>query len=146
MLPCLGRQLQLVHEAAVACASQFFFIESFKWDVIEKTASACRRNYNMQMLLLFATTPTNPPPPLMRCDQKSPGLRSLGFSVHWWRQSWHQWTLAVNNYACILTRVTQGQPVVHCLYRLIGIYSFLTKSCPGNVLTMHCLWADVFLR
>lgn len=69
-----------VYGAAIVCASQFFLIESFKWDVIEKTVFACRRNYNMQMLLLFTTIP--PHFPLMRCDQKSPGPCSLGLGVH----------------------------------------------------------------
>ena len=49
-----------VYGAAIVCASQFFLIESFKWDVIEKTVFACRHNYNMQMLLLFTTIPHIP--------------------------------------------------------------------------------------
>lgn len=87
-----------------------------------------------------------PPSPLMRCDQKPLGLWRLGLGVQWWRQSWLQWTQAVNNYASIPTRVAQGQLAVHCLHRLIGVYIFLTKSCPGNILTMHPFWAVVFLR
>lgn len=49
-----------VYGPTIVCASQFFPIESFKLDVIEKTVSACRRNYNMQMILLFMTIPPIP--------------------------------------------------------------------------------------
>lgn len=132
-----------VYGAAIVCTSHIFFIECFKWDVIEKAIFACRHNYNMQILLLFTT---RPPIPLMRCDQKSPRLQSLGLGGNWWRQSWLEWTRAVNNYASIVTRVTQGQLAVHCLHCLIGFYGFLTKSCPENTLTMRQLWANVFVR
>lgn len=84
--------------------------------------------------------------PLMWYNHKSQGLWCLGLGIHWWRQSWLQWTRAVNNYTSILTRDAQGQLAVHCLHRLIGVYGLLTKSCPENILTAHRLGADVILR
>lgn len=53
---------------------QFFFIESFKWDVIEKTVFACRHNYNMQMFLLFMTMPPPPSPNTMPLDEMRPEI------------------------------------------------------------------------
>lgn len=59
-----------VYGAGIVCDSQFFFIESFKWDVIEKSVFACRHNYNMQILLLFTTIP---PIPLDEMRPEIPG-------------------------------------------------------------------------
>lgn len=117
-----------VYVAAVVCASQLFIIESFIWDVIERTVFAFKPNYRMQMLLLFTTVP---PTSLGRAGE--PWLRRLLLLVRKVDSSEPRLSIIMPESRQESHKGSQQC----CLHLLIGVYSFLTKSCPNFILTMH---------